>query len=775
MTAELPFGPTVVVVRPGGQRRSVPPGSGSVPGCHQGRTYAISDSRFRQVVGERGFGALLTRGQPRVAGEVCPLDEFACAADDAGVSRWARVRQYTAIVVGGVGLLVAVGFALYARLPSLWGTLVWTGVTVLPLYVVAVWLVRRRPDHPQARRLLLVAAAQAAGVGLESVVRGVYQESGPNGWLWVANLAHQYTYLLAAVAGGVLLASYPDGVVERHWQRWVVRAMWWQLALPPLLLVTQPNLVISPYLLDAPPQIQVASPFAVTWLAPVGRPLELLYVSYAGALLGILVLLIRYQQADRVQRRQMRLLVYTMAAGVPVVVAAVVMTILGVPEDSYWLQLVGLLYIPIALMIPVSIVVGVMRYRLFDIDLVIRRSVVYGALTIGIAAGYIGLAAAPGLALGNQIPVELAVILTVLAAVAFNPLRRRLESVADRWVFGERINRYQLLTSFGATLEQTVDLADLLPRLAETVRRGLGAAWVRVSLRGELAEAWLTEPQGVAGATVGTAEITEELRHADEVVGRIECGPSDEGYDQADRELLATLSGQAATAIANVRLAAHLREQVAELARSRARIVAAQDTERRRIERDIHDGVQQEVVALIAKLRLARNRLGRGETPEMLLAELQADAGELLADLRELAHGIHPPVLSDGGLVAAVEARAGRLPLDVTVRADEALRSRRLDADVEAAAYFVICEALTNVVKHARAERALVQMSAVNGELSLLVHDDGTGLSATNGNGQGLTNLRDRVEAVGGHLRVDGRPGEGTSVSAELPVGAPDG
>jgi signal transduction histidine kinase len=706
---------------------------------------------------------------------VCPLDEFACSADDAGVSPWARVRQYTAIAVGGAGLLVAVGFALYWQLPSLWGHLFWTSVVVLPVYVVAVWLVRRRPDHPQARRLLLIAAASAVGVGLESVVRGVYQDSGPNDWLWVAGVAHQYTYLLTAVATGVLLASYPDGVVERYWQRWVVRAMWWQLALPPLLLVTRPNVLISPYLFDSPLQTQVASPFAVTWLAPFGGLLELLYVSYAGALLGVLVLLIRYLQADRVQRRQMRLLVYSMAAGVLVLVAASAMTILGVPSDSFWFELIGMLYIPIMLMIPVSIVVGVMRHRLFDIDLVIRRSVVYGVLTVGIAAVYIGLAAAPGLALGNQIPVELAVILTVLAAVAFNPLRRRLESLADRWVFGERINRYQLLTSFGATLEQTVDLADLLPRLAETVRRGLGAAWVRVSLRGEQVEAWLTEPQGVAGAPVGTAEITEELRHADEVVGRIECGPSDEGYDQADRELLATLSGQAATAIANVRLAAHLREQVAELARSRARIVAAQDTERRRIERDIHDGVQQEVVALIAKLRLARNRLGRGETPEMLLAELQADAGELLADLRELAHGIHPPVLSDGGLVAAVEARAGRLPLDVTVRADEALRSRRLDADVEAAAYFVICEALTNVIKHARAERALVQMSALNGELSLLVHDDGTGLSTTNGNGQGLTNLRDRVEAVGGHLRVDGRPGEGTSVSAELPVGASDG
>jgi signal transduction histidine kinase len=711
-----------------------------------------------------------TRGQPQVAGRGRPLDEATARADDSLVSAWARVRQYTAIAVGAVGLLVDIGYALGAgRLPSFW-----TVVVVLPLYLLAVWLIRRRPEHPQARRLLLFAACMAAGVALESVVGGSKWHSGANEWFWAVNLAHMYTSILATVAAGVLVASYPDGVVELRWQRWVVRLMWWHLALPLLLLVSRPNLFISPYLPEPPPIASATSPFTVSWLGVATRPLELLLVSYAPALLGVAVLFARYAQADRVLRQQMRLLVFLMGTVVPVEIAYLATTILGVPEDSTWFQLLGLLSIPMALMIPVSIVVGVLRYRLFDIDLVIRRSVVYGGLTVGIAAVYIVLAAAPGLALGSQIPVQVAVILTVLAAVLFHPFRKWLEALADRWVFGERINRYQLLTSFGATLEQTADLADLLPHLAETVHRGLGAAWVRVSLRGEQADSWLAEPQGVAGAPVGTAELTEELRHADEVVGRIECGPS-EGYDQADRELLATLSGQAATAIANVRLTAHLREQVAELAQSRARIVAAQDTERRRIERDIHDGVQQEVVALIAKLRLARNRLGRGETPEMLLAELQADAGELLADLRELAHGIHPPVLSDGGLVAAVEARAGRLPLDVTVRADEELRSRRLDADVEAAAYFVICEALTNVIKHASAERALVHMAAVNGGLSLLVHDDGTGFSTSNGNGQGLTNLRDRVEAVGGRLRVDGRPGEGTSVSADLPVGAPDG
>jgi signal transduction histidine kinase len=687
------------------------------------------------------------------------------------VSAWARAGQYALVAAGGVGLLVGVGYALYTDLPSLWAHLFWTGVVVVPLYVVAVWLIRRRPEHPQARRLLLMAASSALGVGLESVARGVYVEAGPGNWFWVANVGHQYTYVVSASAAGVLFASYPDGVVERRWQRFLIWAIWAQLLLPPLLLASRPALVISPYFLEAPPAAPVPSPFVMDWLTPIGWPLYVLFVSYLPALLGVAILLIRYGQADRTRRRQMRLLVYSLAAGVPVALIMGGMTIAGVPQDSFWYLAVGMLYIPIAVMIPTSIVVGVLRHRLFDIDVVIRRSVVYGAMVVGIAAVYVALAAAPGLALGTQIPVQLAVILTVLAAVLFSPLRKRLESLADRYVFGERINRYSLLTSFGVTLEQSVDLPDLLPRLAETVRRGLRASWVRVSLRGDQRDDWLPEPQGVAGVPGGVAALVEELRHDGEVVGRIECGPSESAYEQADRELLATLAGQAATAIANVRLTARLREQLDEVARSRARIVAAQETERRRIERDIHDGVQQEVVALLAKVRLARNQLGRGEMPDTLLAELQAEIGELLKDLRELAHGIHPPVLTDGGLVAAVEGRAGRLPLIVTVKADAALRERRLNADVEAAAYFVVCEALTNAVKHARAGEVVVDLSAPDGRLSLTVCDDGTGLGEPVKDGQGLTNLRDRVEALGGRFSGEGAPGTGTRVSADLPAG----
>ena len=154
--------------------------------------------------------------------------------------------------------------------------------------------------------------------------------------------------------------------------------------------------------------------------------------------------------------------------------------------------------------------------------------------------------------------------------------------------------------------------------------------------------------------------------------------------------------------------------------------------------------------------------------------ETQAEAGELLTDLRELAHGIHPPVLTDGGLVAAVEARAGRLTLGVTVRADDSARARRFGPEVEAAAYFVACEALTNVVKHAHASQADVSVTTEDGLLRLQVRDDGRGINGSGAQGQGLTNLRDRVEALGGQLRIEGSTNGGTRRYAALRSGAAD-
>jgi signal transduction histidine kinase len=637
---------------------------------------------------------------------------------------------------------------------------------------VGLFLVLRRPDHPQARRLMLSASCLAATVAIEDVVAVLYRDGVPDRWFWLVNLGYGMTGVVGLVAGTTFVALYPEGVPERSWIRRTVRALWALCAIPPLLLFVSPDLVVDPFLPVA--FGPVPSPFAVEWLAPLGPVLALASLGYgAPALLGPALLLWRFGRAPAEQRELMRWLLYTLLAAVGLLGLAAVGQANGIGPVWAWDVLISVISVTVMLMLAASIVVGVLRHGLFDIDLVFRRSAVFALLWLGIAAVYVALAAAPGLALGREIPVELAVLLTIAVAVVFQPVRRRVELWADRRVFGRRVDHYEVLRRLGATLEQSIDLVELMPRLADAVRVGLDARWVRVSLPSE-GGTWPPDAQVTAGTPVGGAELTQDLCRGGQVIGRMECGPRDGGYTAEDRDLLETLSGQAATALANVGLTTQLSERLEDLARSRSRIVVAQDAERRRIERDIHDGAQQEVVALITKLRLARNQVQRGESPAGLLAEMQGDARELLVELRELAHGIHPPVLSDNGLVAAVEARAGRLPLPVVVRAGDSLRARRLSEDVEGAAYFVICEALTNVLKHAAASEAEICLAATGTALTLDVSDDGGGF-ASPAAGFGLTNSRDRVEALGGRLLIDSRPGAGTRLHAELPVAEPSG
>jgi signal transduction histidine kinase len=230
------------------------------------------------------------------------------------------------------------------------------------------------------------------------------------------------------------------------------------------------------------------------------------------------------------------------------------------------------------------------------------------------------------------------------------------------------------------------------------------------------------------------------------------------------------VAAQATTAVANVRLASQLKEGLEQLSTSRVRLIAAQDAERRRIERDLHDGIQQEVVALIAGLRLARNRLARDQLTADELSDLQDQAREMLRDLRELAHGIHPPVLSDNGLVAALESRVTRFPIPVEIIADDGLRDERFSEEVEGTAYFVACESLTNVAKHAGAEGVQIKLSRFYNLLSLAVEDSGRGFVPNGARSGGLANIRDRVEALHGRLTIDSHVGAGTTVSAELPL-----
>jgi signal transduction histidine kinase len=231
-------------------------------------------------------------------------------------------------------------------------------------------------------------------------------------------------------------------------------------------------------------------------------------------------------------------------------------------------------------------------------------------------------------------------------------------------------------------------------------------------------------------------------------------------------KLVEAVAAAARLALVNARLHAEVRSQLANVKESRARLATAADTERRRIERDLHDGAQQRLVALALELRSAQRALGQGADPELdrLLASTADELQVAVEELRSLAHGIHPGALTQAGLASALEALAARVPIPVAVDAT----SERFPAEVEVTAYFVASEALQNVVKHAHASKAAVRARRENGTLVIEVSDDGVGGAAVDG-GTGLHGLADRVEAHGGRLLVESDAGSGTRVVGEIP------
>jgi len=692
--------------------------------------------------------------------------------------RWTVTGLRALAALGAVGLLT--GLVAVAIVPGEYGYVegpVNVMVSVLPFFALSLYLFVRRPDHAVARLLMVTASLLCLFTGLSGELSLVGRTGRPVPLLWLQTLSLQWAASGFGAGLAATFIAFPDPRIDDPLRKWTLRALACTWALMPLLsLLTRPSLGLERALMR--PRPSGLSPLFVrslAWLDAVPR--LWLHGSDWIFVLGIVGLLIRRERpttpTERIQLRWMT------AAGVLFglfVTAMSAATKIGILSPALYAAA------PCLIFFPVAITISVLRHQLLDVEVVLRRSMLYGALSILIAFAYAGLAASLGITAGGRLPVGAAIAVTVVLMLAFQPLRHRLERAADHWVFGERISGYQLLTRFGANLAHAYDLSELAPSLAAATVDGLQVRWAHVDISLTTGGDPILERLGEAGeATAQDADVGASipLVHAGEMVGLLTCGPKADGPLTADDlELLATLGRQAALAVHNSRLAAELagrideiHRQAGELAASRTRIVLAQDLERRRIERDIHDGAQQEIVAMLAKLRLARNQLARAdERTDATLAELQDDARLALSDLRELAHGIHPPILTDRGLFEALDARASRAELPVEVHADPWLRSARFPADVEGAAFFFASEALANALKHAEAHRVDVRLSLQEGALVVDVEDDGVGFVPADRPGQGLANMRDRVEALGGHFRMAGSPGGGTRVRAELPT-----
>ncbi|PWC03492.1 hypothetical protein DCE94_10650 [Agromyces badenianii] len=669
--------------------------------------------------------------------------------------------------------------------------LAWPLLGALPLFVFGMWLL----TVSASRTAVLVALASTAmlvGSAYETFVqRNIELMVEP--WFPLFNVIGLTADATATSALLIVFATFPTGVVEHRWQRISVAFLWTPVLVGPLTLLTTPHVVMSQYIGISGDAIP--NPFVVPWLEWAAPAVQYLVVQpWPAVALGLVVLGSRALFGEPEVRARTRVMGLTVAV-------AMVAFVLWALFPGYWP--VGVFVYASLLALPVAAVHGIFRSGAFDIAPDDRGRMVARSSNLLITVVYAAGVAMPAILLSGRLRVVPAVLITTLVAVVLLPVRTWMQRWIHRALFGDRERQLTMLSDLGVQLERAAEPREVLTRLAEAVRDGLDASWVRIRLAstdGALA----AMPLGVAGDVVGEPVESCDLLHGDETLGCIELGPRRRGeYTDAERALLRTVAGQAAASVANALLTAQLAEQLDELTASRERLVAVQDDERRRLERDLHDGIQQDVVAQIAGLRLARNRLQRGELTPAELEELQEQARETLTDLRELARGIHPPVLSDNGLVAAVESGVARFPIPLMVEADERVRAERFPDDVETTAYYVVREALANTAKHANATHASVGLARSEGRLRIAISDDGCGIGAgvpgagtgvvpvpvvgpvpgvgpvrgsAAGAGSvpvshgGLANIRDRVAALRGTVRVSPNEPSGTTVLVELPL-----
>jgi signal transduction histidine kinase len=555
---------------------------------------------------------------------------------------------------------------------------------------------------------------------------------------------------------------FPDGRPPSRIWRFVPA-----LAIGAPLAVTVGS-ILNPGVLDIDPGISVTNPTGVAsleWLAH-----GLLWVGGVGLLVvaigSIVALVQRFRRAMGEERQQIRWLTSVAAVAGIMLVLAIVSGI-GLRADQT--RLVN----DIGIGVPSAIGVAVLRYRLWELDVVVKKTIVAAIVVVLITAvALVFLAVAGGAVVGplSDSP-EATLAAGVAVGVLFWPLRKIARRIADRLVYGGRATPYEVLSEFSDRMAETYSTDDVLPRMAGIVGAGTGAErvdiWLLVGREMLPAATWPPgELDEQARPMTSMAEVDPgafEVRHQGEPLGAITVRmPANDPMNPGKEKLIRDLASQAGLVLRKVRL-------IEELRASRRRLVAAQDAERRRVERNIHDGAQQQLVALAVKLRLADQVVERdpGKARE-LLDQLQAQAHETLEDLRDLARGIYPPLLADEGLAAALGAQGRKVPVPVEVRPDGI---GRYEQEVEAAVYFCVLEALQNVTKYARATRVDVTLEDDGHGLAFRVWDDGVGFDRTSPTrGTGLQGMADRLDAVGGSLEVRSEPGQGTAVVGRVPV-----
>ena len=621
------------------------------------------------------------------------------------------------------------------------------------------WLiVARRPKNTIGWLFLAVAVGISLDAliislaGLETFSSSSLARVGAwvEGWTWVP---------LIFVPTIFPLLLFPDGRLPSH--RW--RPVVWIGALG--LVAFSFSMAFDPENYEGGIPIAVRPPPGLVVAASLGSILLL-----AALFSGLVAIVQRFRRSHGEDRQQLRWLAYAGILGAGSLAASFVvggvLSTLGVDVDHGPVgDALNLLVLLSMLAIPVAMAVAILKYRLYDIDVVIKKTVVFGILVLLIMGAGFALFFVASLGLTDiSLDEGLAVGLAGLAVGTLVwPLYRLARRIADRLVYRGRSSPYEVLSEFSDRMSAAYSTDDVLPRLAAVLGEGtaarLAVVWLRVGQELRVEAVW---PPGAA-APRETPPVTVPVVHQGESLGALSVEmPANDPMSPPKARIIRDLAGQAGLVLRNVGLIQELRE-------SRRRIVAAQDERAKKLERNIHDGAQQQLVALAVKIGLVE-RLVRSDTEKAstMLGEVKGEVNDALETLRALARGIYPPLLADKGLGAALESQARKSSVPVSVEVDGI---GRYPQEAEAAVYFSCLEALQNVAKYAKASRATVRLGQAYDSLTFEVIDDGLGFDPeTASRGTGLQGIADRLAALGGDLTIRSAPGEGTTITGRLRV-----
>jgi len=636
-------------------------------------------------------------------------------------------------------------------------------LAVLAFQLIATFvLLHRRADR--AAQLLFLAATCIFGSGMCWMLglRLTDLVSGSGFWHYWIMVHGIYLLHWAALLHFVLI--FPTRhrlIVDRPWLIGLIYGAIYTLYATSAI-VLQPRPTITP-----------------DWIEQWDDSREAITLLCQALIVGAVISAYNQAKRDAVTRQQIRWVIFAFAVtgGLNIFLYLLPILVLGETVNRDW---IGLVRLPL----PIALAVAILRYRLFDIDVIINRTLVYGALTASVVGIYVLVVGYLGTLFqtGGNLVISLAA--TGLVAVLFQPLRGRFQRGVNRLMYGERDEPYAVLARLGQRLEATLAPTAVLPTIVETVTQALKLPYAALVLNGQAG------PMAVAAHGTPTATLLHlPLCYQNESVGELRLAPRapGEGFSSADRRLLADLARQVGVAAHAVQLAADLQRVNTDLQHSRARLVTAQEEERRRLRRDLHDGLGPALAAQTLKVGTARYLVTRDPAAaEAVLAELEADMSTAFVEIRRVVYNLRPPALDEWGLVGAIRATAAQYhpPGSDGGRAEAARRLRvvvdapehlvLLPAAVEVAAYRIVHEALTNAVRHAQAQTCHIQITLVEeGPQTLLrldITDDGCGLPEKRRQGVGLVAMRERAAELGGTCVVAASRMGGTTVRARLPL-----